>query len=354
MNKIIQINLAGQAISIDEIAYKSLEKYLHSLESYFRNTESGDEIISDIEARLLELFLTKLKGSHTFIDQKDVDEAIELMGSLSDMGLDDDLGDDSQNAGSSSTYTNRSKKLFRDPDDKILGGVCAGLAAYLGMDTSVVRLIFIILLTFAGAPLIIYIILWIVIPEAQTAQDRFRMHGETPDINDIVDSVRNEANRVAKNIKKKSNLNYRARGVSNGASQVFRLIFKVIGAFILAVLLLAAFTTTVALLGIATGHSSMMINGEHWATPLLFDSTVLSWVFAISLLTVVITPIATIIYSLVRFILDLPYRLNVRYVFLAWLIALMLFIGISFFAAPHANWDEWRELKPPFHQNDFV
>ncbi len=349
MNKIIQINLAGQAISIDESAYEILKKYLKTLEKHFKNTESGDEILSDIEARMSELFHTKLKGNHTFISEKDVEEATELMGSLSDMGIDDEEEEKAKSQGSqqqqySSTYQARSKKLFRDPDDKILGGVCSGIAAYLGIDTSLMRLITLLFVLFGGLSLIPYIILWMVIPEAKTAQDKYRMHGQTPDLNEIVDNVRKEANNVADNLKKNSKLNSGLNGISQVVENIVRFFSKVLGAGALAVLVVVVVSLTIALLANATGNADVTINGETFIAPQIFNSVALNWVFSVSLLAVILIPVGTLIYALVQFIFNLGNIINLKAIFLAWLLSLAVFIGVSIYASGEINFDEMRDF----------
>jgi len=225
MNKIIQINLEGQAISIDEKAYESLKNYLDLLEKHSKNTASGEEILSDIRSRLSELFSNKTKAPNTFINEIDVQNAIEVMGKPADLGItgseefeeieipaeSDDVAKEKKldtvieeaKQEHSNAHDNHTKKLFRDPDNKALGGVCSGLAAYFNIDVSIVRIITVLLVLFGfGFPIPIYLILWAVIPEAKTTHDKFRMTGETPDIGEIADRIRNEAQNVADSLKK--------------------------------------------------------------------------------------------------------------------------------------------------------
>ena len=197
MNKIIQINLAGQAVSIDEKAYQSLSHYLQTLENHFSTTIDGREILTDIEARIAELFFGKIRKGNAFINESDVAEAIQLMGTAEDMDIDEDP--DTQHHQRAANPS--SKKLYRDTDDRVLGGVCSGLGAYFGMDTSVVRILAVLLILFTGIPLIAYFVLWAILPEATTPEDRSRMKGGNTTINDIVNSVRQEATDVARNVK---------------------------------------------------------------------------------------------------------------------------------------------------------
>ncbi|MBT6236693.1 MAG: PspC domain-containing protein [Bacteroidetes bacterium] len=198
MNKIIQINLAGQAVSIDEKAYQSLSTYLQTLENHFSNTQDGAEILADIEARIAELFFGKIKKGNAFINETDVYEAIALMGTPEDMGIEDDPSESSTKR---SAHKSTDKKLYRDTDDRVLGGVCSGLAAYFNFDTSIMRIIAVLLILFTGVPLIAYFVLWAILPEATTPEDRSRMFGGNTTVNDIVNNVRKEATDVANSVK---------------------------------------------------------------------------------------------------------------------------------------------------------
>ena len=206
MNKIIQINLAGQAISIDEVAYDKLKAYLDSIEDQFSGSPGGTEIQEDIEARIAEMYLQKFKTGKSFINMQDVEETIEIMGNPKEMGQAEEESEEEPSFEQEYTgkqHSKSGKKLFRDPEERILGGVCSGLAAYFDLDVSLVRLIFIASSVFFGVGILPYVLLWFILPEAETAQDRARMRGSVPDINEIVNNIRKEAENVADNFKKK-------------------------------------------------------------------------------------------------------------------------------------------------------
>lgn len=196
MNKIIQANLAGYAIAIDEQAFELLKNYLMSLENYFREKSDSEDVAKDIEARIAELFLAKVKKQHSFINEQDVKEAIETIGSPAS------FADSEQAPNTELVTTPSSKKLFRDPDDKLLGGVCAGLAAFFGLDSVVVRLITALGIFAGGISIFVYIILWVIIPIAKTPQDKFRMRGAAPDLNEIIEKVTKETKDVVEQVKK--------------------------------------------------------------------------------------------------------------------------------------------------------
>lgn len=169
MKKIININLSGRVIPIEDSAYEKLQGYIESLRRYFSKEEDRDEIINDIESRIAELMNEKLRKGATHITDADIDEIAASMGRPED--FDADATETKDTAGSKSSaqqsYTEKKarRRLYRDNNDKFIGGVCSGIAAYLNVDPSIVRILFAII-TFGGFGLgfLAYIILWIVLP----------------------------------------------------------------------------------------------------------------------------------------------------------------------------------------------
>jgi phage shock protein PspC (stress-responsive transcriptional regulator) len=171
MKKVININFQGRVIPIEETAFETLKQYSDSLRVYFANEEGRDEIINDIENRIAELFEDKIKKGSVCITDADVDTIITSMGRPADfdeMGA-GEMGGSTSNAGSQSYAAaeeiKEPRRLSRSSNDKILGGVAAGLAYYLRIDPAVMRILFAIV-TFGGfgAGFLLYIILWIVLP----------------------------------------------------------------------------------------------------------------------------------------------------------------------------------------------
>jgi phage shock protein PspC (stress-responsive transcriptional regulator)/heme/copper-type cytochrome/quinol oxidase subunit 2 len=175
MKKIININFQGRVIPIEESAYDILQQYINSLRSYFSNEEGRDEIINDIEGRIGELFGDRLKrGNIPCITDEDVNAIIASIGRPEDFEAAE--GAESGNAG---TYTQTAAQqqqqqnyqnnnfsrgsLFRNSDDKVLGGVCSGLANYFRIDPIIMRILFVLFL-FGGFGFLLYIIMWIVVP----------------------------------------------------------------------------------------------------------------------------------------------------------------------------------------------
>lgn len=169
MKKIININLSGRVIPIEDSAYEKLQGYIESLRRHFAHEEGRDEIINDIESRIAELMNDKIRKGASCVTDADIDEIIATMGRPED--FDEETADtDNAQAGQSQQqyYTNTSRsrtRLYRDTSDRLIGGVCSGLAAYMNVDPSIVRILFAII-TFGGfgVGFLIYIILWMVLP----------------------------------------------------------------------------------------------------------------------------------------------------------------------------------------------
>lgn len=172
MKKIININLSGRVIPIEDSAYEKLQGYIESLRRHFAHEEGRDEIINDIESRIAELMNDKIRKGANCVTDNDIDEIIRIMGRPEDFGDETETdntqsGNSKQQQSSSYTGTNKSyrNRLYRDTSDRLIGGVCSGLAAYMNVDPSIVRILFaIITLGGFGVGFLIYIILWMVLP----------------------------------------------------------------------------------------------------------------------------------------------------------------------------------------------
>ncbi len=170
MKKNISINISGIIFHIEEDAYEQLSDYLQSINRYFSNFDDSDEIIADIESRIAEIFLAKLSEEKQVITSEDVSSLISTMGNVSDfqaMEQDEPIESGSASYSSSSSsgsYETETRRLYRDEKRKIVGGVCSGLAYYFNIDPVWVRLLMLLLILGYGAGLIIYIVLWIVVP----------------------------------------------------------------------------------------------------------------------------------------------------------------------------------------------
>lgn len=197
MKKTVTINLGGRAFIIDEDAYSKLKDYLKKVESELKHSLDKREILEDIEMRVSEILRENMQNSKEVIDIEDIDEIIKTMGHPSDFGQDYE-----QSTADYTTKTRNSKRVYRDPDNRVLGGVCSGLGAYFNFDPIFLRIIFLIAVFIFGTGVLAYIILWIVIPEAKTIAQKLEMRGEPVNISNIGDKIKEEFEHV----KRKMNL----------------------------------------------------------------------------------------------------------------------------------------------------
>lgn len=201
MNKTVNINLAGIFFHVDEDAYKVLRNYLDTIKMSFKNTEGSLEIIADIEARIAELFSELLQSKAEVISLKEVEDVIAIMGQPEDY-LDEEALNEEQPSFDSQSNTNINKKLYRDISDRYISGVCSGIGHYIGLDSLWVRLIFILLLfVSAGTIVPIYIILWVLVPEAITTADKLRMTGQPINVSNIEKKIKDGFSSVSDGVK---------------------------------------------------------------------------------------------------------------------------------------------------------
>ena len=204
MNQIFHINLGGTALTIDHDAYSVLKEYLLELHKHFENTEEKEEITSDIEQRIGEI-LDELRGTAMIVSTANVEQAISMMGRPSDFH-EEEAETPTEEKTKDHSFKNFSskfgKRLFRDTDEALLGGVCSGFSAYLGIQNpAIIRLLFILFIFGFGVSFLFYILLWIVIPEAKTNSERLQMRGEKVNVENLSKIIKEEANRFSKKVK---------------------------------------------------------------------------------------------------------------------------------------------------------
>jgi len=258
MNKTININIAGTVFNVDEDAYDLLNKYLESIKLYFSKMDKDGEIISDIESRIAENFLSRLSDKNNSISLLNVQNIIKIMGTLDDFKeiYDDESNEEdilsSDDKDPKKLYRNISdkviagvasgignyfqvdpiiirivflaslfiggfgliayiicwigipakdgsehllnKRFYRDKDDKVIGGIAMGIANYFGVDVSIIRILFLISIFFGGIGLIVYFILWFITPEAKTVGEKMSMAGYSLTLENIEKFIKKKIN----------------------------------------------------------------------------------------------------------------------------------------------------------------
>lgn len=193
MKRTITMNLSGIVFHIEEDAYEKLNQYLQAIKGHFKNTEGCDEIMNDIESRIAEMLQGKVSPTKQAVTMADIESVIAVMGNPEAFA--DEKAESQTSSGSTTNHTHTStgrKRIFRDPDDKVIGGVCSGIANYFDFDPIWLRAAFAISFFAFGTGLLLYIVLVIIIPKARTTAEKLEMRGEKVDVNNIGKVVNEE------------------------------------------------------------------------------------------------------------------------------------------------------------------
>ncbi len=185
MKKVINITLGGTVFAIEQEAYNILAEYISNIKNNLSDTVDDQEVISDIETAIAEKFTARKRSEKTAVTTRDVQEIIVEMGSPADFS-----DESAETTAENSTQSETRKRLYRDTDDAIIAGVASGIARYFDIDPVIVRLIFAVSIFFSGIGIFAYIILWLVVPAAETTSQKYAMRGEKVTLKEITEQVK--------------------------------------------------------------------------------------------------------------------------------------------------------------------
>ena len=355
MKKTLTVNISGIVFHIDDDAFIKLDRYLEAIRGHFSGDEGCDEIIAGIEGRIAEMFQEKVSSSKQVITLEDVREVIGQLGEPEQIIGDEDTGEKKKTGEPRhEEYEPRaSKRLYRDPDDKYIGGVCSGLGAYFQVDPTWMRLLFIVAI-FAGFGILLYIILWIVIPRARTTAEKLEMRGERVNLSNIEKSIKEDLQDIKKNLrdiseetrdafKKKKIDDTPPSGLQsflNVLVSIFGYLFKFIAAIVGIVLAFAGIILLITLIAtlFALPFTFFIPFDFWWITPpfdfsLAFSAGWMSLMTSVALFLIVGVPLALLIYMGIKMIFDFESKSRVfgAVLFLLWMIglAMMSFVLIT-------------------------
>ncbi len=230
MKKTLSIHLGRQLFVIEEDAYDRLQAYLKKLEASLANESGITEIVEDIEMRFAELLTQYLGETRQVVTISDVEKAISSLGEPEEITEETEQPKQTQ----STSDSNGQKRMYRDMDNAMLGGLCSGFAAYLGIDPVIVRIIFVIFL-FMGFGFLLYIILWIIIPSAKTPSERLQMKGKPVNIDTLKEEFEKTAGRLKDDtINAANRFKTNNQHLTSQAANVLRFIGKIFGVFLIA------------------------------------------------------------------------------------------------------------------------
>lgn len=303
MKKSFSVNIGYRLFNIDEDAYERLSRYLENVKVKL-NAEGSDEVIKDIEIRVAELLSTRMTPSREVVVLSDIEFVI------SELGEPEQIEDFSDGKDESKKQESREdRRLFRDPDDRVFGGVCSGLASFFDVEALWVRIAFVILFLFGGSGLLIYLILWLVVPVASTSAEKLQMKGRKVNVNNLSDRVRDEFDHVRSSFtkKKKGNPQTQAHTAKTGGSiiesdafKTLLYIFGAIGGFFLiafSLIFLAGFTLSFFADISYMVHSSDLGVSASFCDMIFFMTTnrLVGWMSIVSILFVVGIPLISML-----------------------------------------------------------
>ncbi len=341
MEKTIKINIAGVVFQINEDAFETLRDYLQAISSRLKKMAGGNEMIEDIEARIAEIFQSSSSWKTGVISLEDVTEMISTMGSPEEITgeFDQEYYDERKNLG---------KKMYRDPDKAIIGGVCSGLGAYFRIDPIILRVLFIVFSIFYLSGLFVYIVLWIALPGAVTSSQKRELHRNPPERKEnVTREIKDASENISKAVSGEG-----TRKVGHAFNEIFRafgkffiILFRIIIAILGVSFIIGGFSLFFSFIVIAFFNTTPIF-GNIFDTNIFYlpdflsflvNPSVTPWLMLLSSL-VILLPLLGIIYWGIRMVFQFRVRdlaLNLT-MFIIWIVSatalsLLLFSqGVSF------------------------
>lgn len=336
MKKTFTINIGGVIFNIDEDAFEILKKYLSDIETRLKNSEGGTEIIKDIEARIAELLKEKIQGKEV-VDINDVNEIIETMGNPSDFEDEETEYHEAKQEQKSQYQTG--KRLYRNTDDRVLGGVCSGLGSYFGIDPIIFRILFFVtIFTFGFGPLL-YLALWIAVPPAITTAQKLEMKGEAVNIENIEKAIKDEYEEVKSSFKKSQTIK-EGKKYAHKTGNTLTEIFKAFGRIFAVIFGIIITGIGIALLiGFSAGFlfdGPIYFNGHTDGVALssflqiFMDTSEINFIYLAGFLVIGI-PLLSLIYAGVKIIFNIKTQSKIIGLtgFIFWIMGLLFAIYIS-------------------------
>ncbi len=331
MKKTLTINLGGVVFHIEDDAYYALDTYLEGLKKKFATDPDRDEIIQDIEQRIAEIFRQNMKKADEPVTFEMVEEAKQTLGSANDIA-------DEEEEIPHASKSNNGKRLYRDSEKGVFGGVCAGLSPYMNIDLTLLRIIFVVLLFASSFTFFfVYLVLWIAVPEALSTSQRMEMKGEPVNITSIEKKVKDKQQNPPKEPTKKKP---QSKGTTTGETILKVFAWIVIGFFVLIILIVtlsllaALFGLTIASSVLSSFLPEVFIGADSLSMqipPDLIHHTAQS---VIGLILFVGAPVILILFIISK----VAFKHNGKVGWVIFLSAVLWFVGIGMIATSGLRW----------------
>jgi phage shock protein PspC (stress-responsive transcriptional regulator) len=324
MKKNFSVNIGGRIFNIDDDAYECLNNYLARLRNFFKTDQGSQEIIADIEMRIAELLDQQKENGQPIITLKHIEDVI------ANMGEPDQLSDTETEKPKNAPGIKTRGKLYRDPDNRQIGGVAAGIAAWFGIDPVWVRLIFAAFTLFYAVGIIVYVVLWLILPVAQTTSEKLEMQRQSININ----TLRNELVSAGTGIQKTGNTILQTLGtfirfVTEVVARVITFLLLLLGRLAGLVLLLGVIAMFIGISAASLVRDQMnmgnyqldtttLVNALQWLIP----GPDVRWLIYITIALLLVAITGLLIYTGLRLLLKWPpLRWQVVIVFVLLLVA---------------------------------
>lgn len=341
MKKTTQIHIGGQHFMIDEDAFEKLGHYIDSLKAHFKKDgEAGKEIVEDIEQRIAEILSQRSTSSEQPVTLENINQVIHTLGNVDDFIYEEVHNTANQEFTEEPRAGRRNyRRLYRDPDQRFLGGVASGLAQYFDTDPVLIRLAFIALIFLKGFGVLLYLILWLAVPKARSAAEKLQMKGRPVNLSTIQETVQDEIDKSRGNARSSENqgLLHTAGLVLIGFLKFFMMflgiLFLIFGSIFMAVFLVVILGFT-NILG-ATGWWPQFQIPEMAS---FFQNSTHYYAALISLIVLSIIPIIGLIYGGIKILFHIKTRHPIMraFLFTSWILALILFITIIAINVPNS------------------
>lgn len=264
MKKVISINLGSVVFAIEKDAYNALASYLEQIKTNLAGIEDAAEVIADVERAIAEKFIVMKRSEKSAVISVDVERVMSEMGSPADFGGGEAGESAGKNPEPAASKTDSKRRLYRDTDDAVIAGVVSGLAQYFGIDPVIVRLIFVVSVFFNGLGVLVYIILWLVVPAAKTTTDKYAMRGERVTLKDISERAKKNIDNIdEKDLETAKGVWAKMRGLLDvcfrGLGRIFRVLAKV-ARFVGGILLVIAGALGIA--GLVSLYSVILLSDK--------------------------------------------------------------------------------------------
>ena len=336
MNKTISINLGGMFFHIDEDAYQKLSRYFDAVKRSL-SPDGREEIMKDIESRIAELFQERIQNEKQVVSLIEIDAVIGIMGQPEDYKIDEE-------AAQSIDYSipSKAKKLYRDKENSIIGGVASGFGHYLNIDPVWIRLLFVIIVVAGfGSPILIYLILLVIIPVAKTTSQKLEMKGEPITISNIERKVKEGIDDIAEKFNKIDSQKFTEntrQGIHNTSTSIGKLFTTLFGLFTKIIGGIIVLFSSIALIGFCVASVFMIFSANmpdnfilnHIKTPIGLETPI--WIQGILMLLVFGIPFFFILLLGLKLLVNHMKSIGAiaKYTLLAtWIIALGIAISLG-------------------------